>query len=68
VAGRPESAEAVAEVHRLGVAKVVMITGDARAVAEHVGRQIGIDELRSEVLPEDKDRAVAELPPAGRRS
>jgi Cu2+-exporting ATPase len=64
---RPESAEAVAELHRLGVTKVVMITGDARSVAEHVGHQIGIDEVHAEVLPEDKDRTVSSLREQGRR-
>jgi Cu2+-exporting ATPase len=64
---RPESAEAVAELHRLGVSKVVMITGDARSVAEHVGSQIGIDEIHAEVLPEDKDRTVIALREQGRR-
>jgi Cu2+-exporting ATPase len=64
---RPESAEAVAELHRLGVTKVVMITGDARSVAEHVGQQIGIDEVHAEVLPEDKDRTVMALREQGRR-
>ena len=64
---RPESAEAVAELHRLGVTKVVMITGDARSVAEHVGQQIGIDEVHAEVLPEDKDRTVIALREQGRR-
>jgi Cu2+-exporting ATPase len=58
---RPEAAEAVADLHRLGVDHVVMITGDARAVADDVGRQLGIDEVFAEVLPEDKDRTVAEL-------
>ncbi len=58
---RPEAAEAVADLHRLGVDHVVMITGDARAVADDVGRQLGIDEVFAEVLPEDKDRTVAQL-------
>ncbi len=66
-AARPESAEAIAELHRLGVTKVVMITGDARSVAEHVGRQIGIDEVHAEVLPEDKDRTVIALREQGHR-
>jgi Cu2+-exporting ATPase len=64
---RPESAEAVAELHLLGVTKVVMITGDARSVADHVGQQIGIDEVHAEVLPEDKDRTVIALREQGRR-
>ena len=66
-AARPESAEAIAEVHRLGVTNVVMVTGDARSVAEHVGQQIGVDEVHAEVLPEDKDRTVIALREQGRR-
>ncbi|HEY3522665.1 MAG TPA: heavy metal translocating P-type ATPase, partial [Candidatus Limnocylindrales bacterium] len=54
---RPESAEAVAELHRAGV-RVAMITGDARAVAESVARRLGIDDYRAEVLPADKAEAV----------
>jgi Cu2+-exporting ATPase len=40
---------------------VVMITGDARQVAEAVGVDLGVDEIMAEVLPEDKDAKVAEL-------
>jgi Cu2+-exporting ATPase len=61
---RPESKEAVDELHRLGV-RVVMITGDARDVAESVADELGIDEVFAEVLPEDKDRIVAELQQRG---
>jgi len=57
---RPESRAAVDELHRLGV-RVVMITGDARQVADAVGTDLGVDEVFAEVLPEDKDRAVADL-------
>jgi Cu2+-exporting ATPase len=46
---------------------VAMITGDARAVAEAVARDLGIDEVFAEVLPEDKDKAVAELQSRGLR-
>jgi Cu2+-exporting ATPase len=57
---RPESAEAVATLRKLGV-RVAMITGDARPVAEAVARRVGIDpaEVAAEVLPVDKDAAVA---------
>lgn len=61
---RPESKEAVDQLHRLGV-HVVMITGDARPVAEAVARQLGVDEVFAEVLPEDKDAKVAELQARG---
>src|SRR5207253_3289867 len=57
---RPESYAAVAQLHRYGL-RVVMITGDAKQVAEHVASQLGIDELFAEVLPQDKEHAVAEL-------
>ncbi|CAN5878704.1 heavy metal translocating P-type ATPase [soil metagenome] len=57
---RPESAPAVERLHQLGV-KVVMITGDARQVADAVAADLGIDEVFAEVLPEDKDGAVSEL-------
>jgi P-type Cu2+ transporter len=57
---RPESRQAVQELHRLGK-RVVMITGDARQVAEAVAATLGVDEVFAEVLPEDKDQAVAEL-------
>jgi Cu2+-exporting ATPase len=57
---RPESKQAVEQLHAMGV-RVVMITGDARPVAEAVASQIGVDEVFAEVLPEDKEKAVAEL-------
>ncbi|MGH9035380.1 MAG: HAD-IC family P-type ATPase, partial [Acidimicrobiia bacterium] len=57
---RPEAREAVAELRRRG-RRVVMITGDAREVAETVGRELGVDEVMAEVLPEDKAAKVAEL-------
>jgi Cu2+-exporting ATPase len=61
---RPESKEAVDLLHRLGI-HVVMITGDARSVAEAVARHVGVDEVFAEVLPEDKDAKVAELQARG---
>jgi P-type Cu2+ transporter len=57
---RPESRQAVSELHRLGK-RVVMLTGDARQVAEAVAAELGVDEVFAEVLPEDKDAAVADL-------
>jgi Cu2+-exporting ATPase len=63
---RPESAEAVAALHRAGV-RVAMITGDAQAVADSVARRLGIDEVRSEVLPADKAGAVMSFKAEGSR-
>ena len=57
---RPESREAVDALHKLGV-QVVMITGDAEAVAEAVGKELGIDRVLAGVRPEDKAAKVAEL-------
>ncbi len=62
---RVEAAGAVEELHALGVRSVVMITGDARSVADAVGAQVGVDEVFAEVLPEDKDRAVTDLQERG---
>jgi P-type Cu2+ transporter len=57
---RPESRQAVGELHRLGK-RVVMLTGDARQVAEAVAATLDVDEVLAEILPEDKDDAVAGL-------
>ena len=57
---RPEARDAVAALRSMGI-QVVMITGDARPVADAVAADLGIDEVFAEVLPEDKARAVAEL-------
>jgi Cu2+-exporting ATPase len=63
---RPESREAVSQLHRLGV-KVAMITGDARQVAEAVAADLDIDEVLAEVLPEDKHSEVQKLQSRGLR-
>jgi Cu2+-exporting ATPase len=63
---RPEAREAVAALRSMGT-KVVMITGDARQVADAVAADLGIDEVFAEVLPEDKAQKVAELQARGLR-
>jgi P-type Cu2+ transporter len=63
---RPESNEAVTELHRLGI-RVAMITGDSKTVANSVARRIGIDEVAAEVLPADKASAVKRFQSGGRR-
>ena len=63
---RPESSEAVAELHRLGI-RVAMITGDSKAVANSVARRIGIDEVAAEVLPADKAAAVKRFQVGGKK-
>ena len=61
---RPEAREAIEQLHKLGH-RVIMITGDAHQVAEVVGRDVGVDEVMSEVRPEDKDAKVAALQARG---
>jgi len=61
---RPESHEAIDRLHSLGI-RAVMITGDAREVADAVGSALGIDEVFAEVLPNDKDRTVVDLQTRG---
>ena len=63
---RPESSEAVAGLHRLGV-RVAMLTGDSKAVADSVARRIGIDEVAAEVLPADKAASVKKFQAGGKR-
>ena len=63
---RPESYEAVKELHRLGV-RVAMITGDSKIVADSVARRIGIDEVAAEVLPADKASAVGRYQGGGKK-
>jgi Cu2+-exporting ATPase len=63
---RNASREAVERLHNRGLS-VAMITGDAQQVADAVARDLGIDEVFAEVLPEDKEAKVRELQSAGRR-
>jgi Cu2+-exporting ATPase len=63
---RPESAEAVRQLHTQGL-QVVMLTGDSRPVAEAVGRELGIDTVFAQVLPEEKVQKVQELQQQGKR-
>ena len=63
---RPESSEAVTELHKLGI-RVATITGDSKAVADSVARRIGIDEVAAEVLPADKASAVKKFQTGGKR-
>jgi Cu2+-exporting ATPase len=63
---RPESNEAVAALHRLGL-RVAMITGDSKTVADSVALRIGIDEVAAEVLPADKAAAVKNFQAGGKK-
>ena len=60
------SADAIAALHRQGI-RVVMLTGDSKAAAEHIGSVVGVDEVIPEVLPEEKALHVQKLEAEGRR-
>ena len=58
IADKPK---ADSKLKELGVKKTVMLTGDRRAVAESIGKELGVDEIKSELMPADKVSAVEEL-------
>src|SRR5690606_22550601 len=58
---RDDAREMVRQLHGAGVKKVVMLTGDIEPVARAVGSQVGVDEIRAGLLPEDKLDAVTDL-------
>jgi Cd2+/Zn2+-exporting ATPase len=57
---RPEAKETIAQLKSLGIKKVVMLTGDDDQVAESVAKELGIDEYKARLLPEEKVRAIEE--------
>ena len=64
---RQESAEVVSRLKKLGIKKVVMMTGDSDRTAKAIAEQVGVDEYYSEVLPEDKAKFVEAEKAAGRK-
>ena len=58
---KPDSKKAIQQLKALGVKKVVMLTGDSRKVAENVANELGVDEVRAELLPADKVTEVEKL-------
>ena len=58
---KPNAKEAIAALHRAGVDKTVMLTGDARKAADAVAAELGVDEVHSELLPGDKVEQVEKL-------
>ncbi len=63
---KPSTPEAIRALHAKGL-KIVMLTGDVRATAEAVGRELGIDEIVAEVLPAEKEAVVRRLQQEGHR-
>ncbi len=64
---REEASEVVSRLKKLGIRKVVMMTGDSERTARAIARRVGVDEYHSEVLPEDKAAYVQAEQAAGRR-
>ena len=58
---KPTAKEAITALHAAGITRTVMLTGDAKAVGEAVARELGIDEVQTELLPGDKVEAVEKL-------
>jgi Cd2+/Zn2+-exporting ATPase len=62
---RPAARHLTADLHRLGVRKVVMLTGDQRPVAEAIAREAAVDEVHAALLPEDKLHIIRQLAKEG---
>lgn len=58
---KPDSADAICALRKLGVTKTVMLTGDQKSVGARVGRELGLDEVHAELLPADKVTCVESL-------
>ncbi|TCN24882.1 Cd2+/Zn2+-exporting ATPase [Mesobacillus foraminis] len=58
---RESSREVIADLHRLGIEKTIMLTGDNRDIANAISERTGVTEVKSELLPQDKLAAVKQL-------
>ena len=58
---KPNSKKAIEQLHRAGVTKTVMLTGDAKKVADSVAKELGVDEVYADLLPADKVEKVEAL-------
>jgi P-type Cu+ transporter len=63
---RPEAKPSVAALHALGI-RTVLLTGDARVVAESIAKEVGIDVIHAEVLPDQKSEVIRQLVRNGRK-
>jgi len=58
---KAEAIHAVEQLHKIGIQRILMLTGDSKRVADSVARQVGIDDVRAELLPGDKEKIIREL-------
>ena len=56
-----DSAKAIEGLHKLGIKKIVMLTGDIKAVGDKIGKELGLDEVHTELLPDQKVKKLEEL-------
>ncbi|MFP5319145.1 MAG: heavy metal translocating P-type ATPase [Acidimicrobiia bacterium] len=58
---RPQAKAAMADLHGIGIDRLVMLTGDNQTTARAIGAEVGVDDVRADLAPEDKSRIVGEL-------
>lgn len=63
---RDSSRDVIQKLHALGIRKTIMLTGDNRATAEAIGKQVGIGEVKAELLPQQKLEAIKQLKETGK--
>ena len=64
---RHNSKKAISKLKKLGVKNIIMLTGDTKQKAEMIANELGIDEVRAELLPQDKAKIVKELMESGKK-
>ena len=58
---RESSKEVIAQLHKLGIAHTIMLTGDNNDTAQFIGKEIGVSDIKAELMPEDKLTYIKEL-------
>ncbi|MFP9213483.1 HAD family hydrolase, partial [Enterococcus faecalis] len=58
---KEDAVDALVQLKQAGVKNTVMLTGDSKKIADHIGKQVGVDKIYSELLPEDKVQRLEEI-------